>query len=81
MPSFKKIQKARQVPHRERKQPKERRDLGILEKKKDYKVRADAAHKKEATIKNLKKQALSRNPDEFFFNMITQSKEVGLCKL
>ena len=77
MPSFKKVQKARQTPHRERKQPKERRDLGILEKKKDYKVRANNARKKEEAIKDLKKQALARNPDEFFYNMITQSKEVS----
>jgi len=76
MPSFKKVQKAKQTPHRERKQPKDRRDLGILEKKKDYKLRANNAHEKEKTMKDLKKQALARNPDEFFYSMITQSREV-----
>ena len=78
MPSFKKVKKSQRVPHRERNQPQERKQLGILEKKKDYKIRSRRASIKNKTIKKLHEQALARNPDEFFFKMITQSKEVKI---
>lgn len=56
--------------HKERAQPSERRKFGILEKHKDYVVRAQAFHKKEETIRKLKEKAAYRNPDEFYFKMV-----------
>ena len=77
MPAFAKVLKAQRVPHRERPQPYERRKLGILEKKKDYKLRANKEREKAKTLKNLYKQAQTRNPDEFCYNMITKAREVS----
>lgn len=56
--------------HRERAQPLERRKFGLLEKKKDYKLRAADFHKKEAQIKLLRKKANERNADEFAHGMV-----------
>lgn len=41
----------------------------MLEKKKDYLLRAKDFHKKEATIQSLRRKAEERNPDEFYFGM------------
>lgn len=46
-----------------------RRKYGLLEKKKDYLLRAKDFHKKEAAIKILRKKAEEKNPDEFYFAM------------
>jgi len=46
-----------------------RRKYGLLEKKKDYVLRAKDFHRKEKTIKSLRKKAEERNPDEFYFAM------------
>jgi U3 small nucleolar RNA-associated protein 11 len=59
----------KRVTHKERSQPKSRKRFGLLEKHKDYIERANDFKKKKATIKNLKKKAADRNPDEFYFNM------------
>ncbi|KEZ42328.1 Uncharacterized protein SAPIO_CDS5492 [Scedosporium apiospermum] len=56
-------------PHRERAQPHERRHLGLLEKHKDYSLRAQDYNKKKAHIKNLRQKAADRNEDEFYFGM------------
>lgn len=46
-----------------------RRKFGLLEKKGDYKARADDFHKKEEAIARLRAKADGRNPDEFAFGM------------
>jgi hypothetical protein len=58
--------------HKERSQPAARARLGLLEKKKDYVLRARDFHKKEDAIKVLKTKAAYRNPDEFYFGMEKQ---------
>ncbi|GIL75178.1 hypothetical protein Vretimale_7877 [Volvox reticuliferus] len=55
--------------HKERSQPAARRKYGLLEKHKDYVERAKDFHKKEQTLKVLKRKAEERNPDEFYFAM------------
>ena len=60
--------------HRERGQPEARKKYGVLEKRKDYQIRAKNFKEKQETIKKLKEKARLRNPDEFYFKMI--DKEV-----
>ena len=67
MSSLKKYLKQR--PYRERAQPKGRKRLGLLEKKKDYKKRAVNYHFKQYRLKSLREKAANRNPDEFYFGM------------
>jgi U3 small nucleolar RNA-associated protein 11 len=59
----------KRVTHKERAQPRARSHLGILEKHKDYTVRAKDYHKKENVIKALQTKASMKNPDEFYFGM------------
>ena len=56
--------------YRERGQIERRKRLGFLEKKQDYKIRAEDYHEKEKKYKNLKEAARTRNPDEFYHKMI-----------
>lgn len=56
--------------YRERSQLEKRKKLGFLEKKQDYKIRAEDYHQKEAKYKKLKEAARTRNPDEFYHKMI-----------
>ncbi|KAH7086094.1 U3 snoRNP-associated protein-like protein Utp11 [Paraphoma chrysanthemicola] len=59
--------------HKERAQPAEREKWGLLEKRKDYKLRAaDHKHKK-TKLKQLTQKARDRNPDEFSFKMMSSS--------
>ncbi|KAJ6663438.1 hypothetical protein lerEdw1_009517 [Lerista edwardsae] len=67
--AFKKAGKAGQREHRERAQLGCRKHLGILEKKKDYKLRADDYHKKQNALRALRRKAQEKNPDEFYFKM------------
>ncbi|KAK7812443.1 hypothetical protein U0070_001541 [Myodes glareolus] len=67
--AFRKAAKSRQREHRERSQPGFRKRLGLLEKKKDYKLRANDYHKKQDFLRALRKKALEKNPDEFYYKM------------
>lgn len=58
--------------HRERAQPEERKRLGLLEKHKDYSLRAKDYNKKKATLKSLRQKAADRNEDEFYFGMLSR---------
>lgn len=59
----------KRITHKERSQPEARSKLGLLEKHKDYVIRARDYHKKQNYLKVLKKKAAERNPDEFYFKM------------
>nr|XP_043633952.1 probable U3 small nucleolar RNA-associated protein 11 [Erigeron canadensis] len=66
--------------HKERSQPNERKRFGLLEKHKDYVVRAKAFHKREEYLQKLKEKAANRNPDEFYFKMINSKTVDGIHK-
>ncbi|KAF2751594.1 U3 small nucleolar RNA-associated protein 11 [Sporormia fimetaria CBS 119925] len=57
--------------HKERAQPLEREKWGLLEKRKDYKLRATNHKEKQKKLKLLKQKAAERNPDEFSFAMVS----------
>ncbi|KZM22959.1 rRNA processing [Ascochyta rabiei] len=59
--------------HKERAQPVEREKWGLLEKRKDYKLRAADHRQKKAKLKILSEKARDRNPDEFSFKMMSSS--------
>ena len=59
----------KRITHKERSQPTHRAHLGILEKKKDYKVRSKDYHRKQDALTNLRQKAAMRNPDEFYMGM------------
>ena len=72
MSSRKNLAKTR--TYRERSQPKARAKLGMLEKHKDYKLRAVDFHRKEDALQKMKEKAALKNPDEFYFNMVRTKK-------
>ncbi|KAF7177922.1 hypothetical protein CNMCM7691_006408 [Aspergillus felis] len=57
--------------HRERGQLEGREKWGILEKHKDYSLRAKDYNAKQAKLKRLQELAATRNPDEFAFGMMS----------
>ncbi|KAI0567522.1 Utp11 protein [Gracilaria domingensis] len=64
--------------HRERAQPALRiQKHGLLEKKKDYKLRAKDHNRKRLRVKILQEKAAFRNPDEFYYGMINSSTNEG----
>ncbi|KAK6588933.1 hypothetical protein RS030_283703 [Cryptosporidium xiaoi] len=63
--------------HLERATPAKRLRFGILERKKDYKLRAIRYHEKENLFKSLSEKARTRNPDEFDFKMVNSRMENG----
>ncbi|EGP89473.1 unnamed protein product [Zymoseptoria tritici ST99CH_1A5] len=64
--------------HRERAQPAERQKWGLLEKRKDYKLRAADHKSKTKKINALKAKASERNEDEFYFGMMSSSSKGGI---
>ena len=64
--------------HKERAQPSLRASKhGLLEKKSDYKLRARNRNKKRLQIKLLREKAALRNPDEFYYGMISSTTDSG----
>ena len=62
--------------HKERSQLAHRSRLGILEKHKDYVLRARDYHSKQDRIQRLRQKAADRNKDEFYFSMTRERTEV-----
>lgn len=56
--------------HRERAQPANRTRFGLLEKKKDYVLRARDFQSKKKRLQAMKVKAAYKNPDEFYFGMV-----------
>lgn len=63
--------------HHERVQPRKRSRLGQLEHHKDYAARARNYNEKKKQLKILQEKAAMRNPDEFYFGMISAKVKVG----
>lgn len=76
--SFKKATKGLRRTHKERAQPRGREHLGLLEKHKDYKERADDYKRKQKELQTLREKAAFRNPDEFYFKMTSSETKVGI---
>ncbi|KAL9620488.1 MAG: hypothetical protein Q9160_004957 [Pyrenula sp. 1 TL-2023] len=57
-------------PHKERSQPSSRSKWGLLEKHKDYSLRARDYNLKQRKLSILQSKARDRNPDEFAFGML-----------
>ncbi|TFY72805.1 hypothetical protein EVG20_g227 [Dentipellis fragilis] len=64
--------------HKERSQLAHRSRLGILEKHKDYVLRARDYHSKQDRITRLRQKAADRNKDEFYFGMNNQKTQKGV---
>ena len=62
--------------HKERSQLSHRQRFGILEKHKDYVLRARDYHSKQDRIQRLRQKAANRNKDEFYFGMNSQKTQV-----
>lgn len=65
-----------QRTHKERGQPRSRQRYGLLEKKKDYKLRSADYKKKQHVLQKLREKAANKNPDEFYFKMIRARTQV-----
>ncbi|KAK3674151.1 hypothetical protein LTR78_005998 [Recurvomyces mirabilis] len=57
--------------HKERDQPQERKKWGLLEKHRDYSLRAADHNTKKRKLKALQAKASERNEDEFYFGMMS----------
>lgn len=55
-----------------------RERYGLLEKRKDYLLRARDFHRKERTLKHLQRKADERNPDEFYHAMEKKRTKKGV---
>jgi U3 small nucleolar RNA-associated protein 11 len=65
--------------HKERAQPFNRERYGLLEKKKDYVLRADDYKQKQARLKTLRSKASQKNEDEFYFGMVHGRTRKGVA--
>ncbi|KAL8675162.1 MAG: hypothetical protein Q9168_000415 [Polycauliona sp. 1 TL-2023] len=61
--------------HKERAQPANREKWGILEKHKDYSLRAKDYNEKKKRLKILREKAAERNPDEFSYGMLSSKTD------
>jgi U3 small nucleolar RNA-associated protein 11 len=59
----------KRITHKERAQPSNRKNLGLLEKHDDYVERASNFKNKQKYLKALRGKAIERNEDEFYFHM------------
>ncbi|KAK0968375.1 hypothetical protein LTS01_016751 [Friedmanniomyces endolithicus] len=66
--------------HKERAQPTERKRWGLLEKHKDYSLRAADHNAKKRKIKTLQQTASERNEDEFYFAMVSSTTDEGYLR-
>lgn len=64
--------------HKERSQPQDRQKWGLLEKRKDYQLRATDHKVKKRKIKALQEKADERNEDEFYFAMVNAQSKGGV---
>ncbi|KAJ5131255.1 uncharacterized protein N7515_007294 [Penicillium bovifimosum] len=62
--------------HKERGQVSGREKWGLLEKHKDYSLRAKDYNAKKAKLKRLEEKARDRNPDEFAFGMMNEKNKI-----
>lgn len=60
-------------PHRERAQPESRSKWGLLEKHKDYSLRAQDYNTKKKKLTQLTAKVRDRHPDEFAYGMLSKS--------
>lgn len=60
-------------PHRERAQPESRSKWGLLEKHKDYSLRAQDYNTKKKKLTQLTSKVRDRHPDEFAYGMLSKS--------
>jgi U3 small nucleolar RNA-associated protein 11 len=74
--SMKHILKTR--TYKERSQPAARAGLGLLEKHKDYVLRAKDYHKKEDALRTLREKAAFKNPDEYYKGMVKSQVRDGV---
>ncbi|KAL9013937.1 MAG: hypothetical protein Q9173_001402 [Seirophora scorigena] len=61
--------------HKERAQPAQREKWGVLEKHKDYSLRAKDYNEKKKRLKILREKAIERNPDEFNYGMLSSKTD------
>ena len=64
--------------HKERAQPAKRAKFGLLEKAKDYRLRAKDYRRKKGRLRVLKQKAEFKNPDEFYFSMNNKKTKDGV---
>ena len=63
--------------YRERVQPEWHKNTGYLEKKVDYKKRADHFKKNQKLLENLRLKSEMKNENEFYFKMVNSKVNVS----